>query len=178
RSSASETAVSAPRMASGTGFELGLDATNRIVIIPADRSVARRGPTTGGSLPERDWQQWAALLGFDEGVRLRERHATLRPPAAVHVLVRLPDRARLLAPMLLESPLLDLADRHDVEVQLGPEGDGLLVGHHLEEIEVPAAPPLVALPDQGADDVVIRVGIQRPVRHHDVRLHLVEPGGH
>jgi hypothetical protein len=50
----------------------------------------------------------------------------------------------------------------DVEVKLGFEGDGLLVGHYLEEVEVPASFPPVTLPDERTDGVVVRIYARFP----------------
>jgi hypothetical protein len=69
-------------------------------------------------------------------------------PTPVHPFGGLPDRLRLLAHALVERPLLDLPDRPDVEEQVRPKSDDPLVGHHLEEVQVPAALALVAPPDQ------------------------------
>ena len=135
------------------------------------------GPVALFPAQERHGEERATRFGLDEAVRFRERNAALSASSTVHPLVRGPDRLRPLALVLVERLFLESPYRGDVQVKLGPEGDRLLVGHHLEEIEVPAAVALVTLPDQGTDDMVVRVHVQRPVRHHDIRFHLVEPRG-
>ena len=57
------------------------------------------------------------------------------------------------------------------------EAEALQAGLDLEEIEIPAALLAVALPDERAGDMVVGMRVQRPMRHHDVRFDLVQPGG-
>src|SRR4051812_47730773 len=62
--------------------------------------------------------------------------AALGPPAAVHPLVGLPDRPRLLALVLPRRPPLELPHRGDIEV-LVPKGAPMPTGHSQE---APATP--------------------------------------
>ena len=95
----------------------------------------------------------------------------------MHLFVHLPDFLWSLTLMLIKRSFFHVSNRCDVKEQIGLEADGLLVGHHLEEVEIPAVMAFVALPDQGTDDMVVRVGVERPMGHHNVGLHLCEPGG-
>jgi hypothetical protein len=129
------------------------------------------------SRQEGDRQQRASLLGFHEPECFGVLDTALGSPTPVHPLVDLPDFLWSLTLVLIKRSFFHVSNRCDVKEQIWLEADGLLVGHHLEEGEIPAAMAFVALPDQGTDDMVVRVGVERPMGHHNVGLHLCEPGG-
>ena len=128
------------------------------------------------SRQEGNRQQRASFLGFHELEGFGVLDTALCSPTPVHPFVGLPDFFWSLALVLVKRSFFHISNWCDVEEEFGSEADRLLIGHHLEEVEAPAAPTLVTPPDQGADNVVVRVRVERPVRHHDVGLHLGEPG--
>ena len=93
----------------------------------------------------------------------------------MHGVVHAPEFAGPLARVALERLPFLIANLADVQVEIRPEAERLLVRHDLEEVEVPAAGPLIRAPDERADDVMIGVAVHRPVGHDDVRLDLLEP---
>lgn len=60
-------------------------------------------------------------------------------------------------PVPVQRRHLEVPHRGDVQVEFRPEGNRLLVGHHLEEVEIPAAGTSVALSGRRADGTVVRV---------------------
>ena len=137
--------------------------------------LRRLSPGLSGPLQKRHREQWATVLGLHEHVSLGELDSAFGSSASVHPIMSLPDFLRILALVPVERSFLDIPNRRDVQIEFRPKGDGLLVGHHLEEVKIPSSFPLVGLPDQGTDGVMVRVRIQWPVRHDDVGLDLVEP---
>jgi hypothetical protein len=73
------------------------------------------------------------VLRFHELVGFGEFDAAFCSPSSVHLLVDLPNLVRLLTLVLVKRSFFHLSNRSDVKIQIGSEGDRLLVGHHLEE---------------------------------------------
>ena len=143
------------------------------------RPTRNESPLTSAPCPPGTKPGAAGIpLSLPRACRLRRiRRRILLPVSGAFA--RGPARSRLVpgSYAAVKRSLLHVSNRGDVEKKIGSEADRLLIGHDLEEVKVPATLTLIALPDQGTDDVMIRMGVERPVSDHDVRLHLGQPGG-
>jgi MFS family permease len=173
--------------AAAVAWWLGVDTERKALEavatpLTAEHPEALAGPLNtaclSGTRPTPCYRQLGnTLLPWQPEVRFCERDAALPAPAGVHCLVGGPDQFRLLALVAPQGFLLDAADAADVQVQFRPKAKRLLVGQDLEEVEAPRGLFQVGLPDERAGDVVIRMGVKRPVRDDHVRPKPSQPGG-
>jgi hypothetical protein len=143
---------------------------------PSEPLFSRWSPTPNDPPPKMNREHWASVFRFHELVGFGVFDAAFCSPSPVHSFVNLPNLLRSLALMCIQRSFLHVSNRSNVEKQIWIEADSLLIGHDLEEVKVPATFALIALPDKGTDDVMIRMGVERPVSDDKVGLDLSEPG--
>ena len=93
----------------------------------------------------------------------------------MHRFMHGPESGGPLAGMAVAGLPLHRPNALDIEVEGRRKSERLLIGHHLEEIKIPAAAGTIAAPYKRTGDLMIGMRVERPVRHEDVRLDFLQP---